>query len=277
MRRAVTWLLGCLVIGFAPLEAGDGGDRVTPFERSPHGGVVVKVLLDGHGPFRLIVDTGSTHSVITARVAAAIGARAVAQAELSTTAGSQVLPVTSVGCLQVGPVAVPILPSVVDDLPVPGEADGLMGLDVLAGRHFTIDYRHRQIVWHESGMSSGSAGPSPVDLHTIDGRLVVDAIVDGRTMPLVVDSASETLVLFGGVPVRRGVEAPAELGTLVDRRPVSVGVIATLRVGVAEQRQIRAVHLDRPPAPGGPAGLLPIHGFTRVTIDGPRRRLTVWR
>lgn len=277
MRRTVTCLLVCLVAAFGSLGAGVRGGLVTPFDTSPHGGVVVNVVLDGHGPFRMIVDTGSTHSVITSRVAAAIGAKATAQAEVSTTAGSRMLPVTSVGCLRLGPIAVPVLPTVVADLPIAGEADGLIGLDVLADQHFTIDYRRRRVIWHDSDAPAGSGDPSPVDLHTFDGRFIVDALVDGRALPLVVDSASEALVLFSVPSPRARVAAPASLGTLVDHVPVKIGAVVSLRIGSAEQHDIRAVHADRPPAPGAPAGLVPTHGFSRVTIDGPRRRLTVWK
>jgi predicted aspartyl protease len=281
MRKTVTCLLGCLVVALAPVRAGDHGEVVTRFDTSPHGGIVLPVVLDGQGPFPMILDTGSTHSVITARVAAAIGAKAVAKAELSTTAGSQMLPVTLVDCLQLGPIAVPVLPTVVGELPVAGEADGLIGLDVLADRHFTIDYRRGHVVWH--GKRASGTGREPlatggegdvVRLDVVDGRFVVDALVDGRAMSLVLDSASEVLVLFGE-PAGSRERAPTDLDTLVQRAPGNAGVVATLRIGRAEQQHIRAVHLGRPLVPGEPAGLVPIHGFSRVTIDGPRRRLKV--
>ena len=100
MRSAFASLLLCLVIVLESPSAEGRGEALTPFTPSPYGGVVVDVMLDDHGPFQMIVDTGSTHSVITTRVAAAIGARAVAQVQLSTSTGSLVLPVASDDAIQ---------------------------------------------------------------------------------------------------------------------------------------------------------------------------------
>jgi hypothetical protein len=36
----------------------------TPFELGDQGGVILAVSLNGRGPFRLLLDTGSTHSAV---------------------------------------------------------------------------------------------------------------------------------------------------------------------------------------------------------------------
>ena len=42
----------------------------TTFQLGDQGGVIVPVMLNGNGPFMMLLDTGATHSVITEDVAA---------------------------------------------------------------------------------------------------------------------------------------------------------------------------------------------------------------
>ena len=50
----------------------------TPFSLGDQGGIILDVTLNGLGPFKMLLDTGATHSAITADVAERIGARIVA-------------------------------------------------------------------------------------------------------------------------------------------------------------------------------------------------------
>ena len=256
-------------------------DVVTPFDLSARGGIVVDVQLDGRGPYRLLLDTGSTHSVLTQRVADAIGARPVAQALVSSAAGVRMAPVVAIGALMVGPVVARAMPSVVTSLPVPSEADGLLGQDVLAGQHYTIDLARRVIVWHTTACLPGvGSHAATLTMREVEGRFVVQARVGTRLLQLVLDTASEALVLFVRpedqhmTRDRPAGGAPATLTTVSGRSEVSVGA-ARLRLGAVEQEKVEVVLVPRDVEVGQPEGLLPLHGFARATVDGPRRQLVL--
>ena len=112
------------------------------------------MTVGGLGPFRFLLDTGSTHTAVTDRLATAVDAVPVARTVMRAAAGS-------VGCLVVA------LPTVVVDgvsadgltataLPQSAAAalgpgvDGVLGQDFLSRFAFTIDYRRSRIVWHDA-------------------------------------------------------------------------------------------------------------------------------
>src|SRR5687768_2863415 len=85
----------------------------TPFTLGDQGGIIIEVVLNGQGPFRMLLDTGATHSAITADVVEAIGARVVAQSNVISPAGGVLRPIVAVDSLKIGPVSVDVvLPSV---------------------------------------------------------------------------------------------------------------------------------------------------------------------
>jgi predicted aspartyl protease len=254
------WIRGGFWAAFlacASVAAAQGhtADVVTPFERSSRGGIVVDVLLDGRGPFRLLLDTGSTHTVITEQVADAIGAKAVATSMLTSSAGARMVPIVAVDRLTIGHVTLPVLPSVVPRLPVEGEADGLLGQDVLGARRYTIDYRRTTVIWHDDCSHALDLTGEVIPLEEDQGRFVVSATADADPVRLVVDTGTETLVLFGLPPWPDVVETTVR--TISGARRAAVGRIRTLRLGTVEQSGVVAVHMAVDIAPGQAEGLLP--------------------
>ena len=61
---------------------------VTQFDRQ-QSDIVLAVRLNGLGPFRMLLDTGSTHTAVSAATAEAIGAAVVAKAAVGSAAGSR--------------------------------------------------------------------------------------------------------------------------------------------------------------------------------------------
>jgi predicted aspartyl protease len=247
-------------------------DVVTPFDVTSRGGVRVDVVINDRGPFRLLLDTGSTHSILAERVARALGAQPVAQALVDSAAGARMAPVVAIDRLVLGPIDTTLFPSVVPDLPLGGEADGLLGQDVLGPRHYTIDYGRGLLTWHGRQCAPRGSPLETVPLDAVNGRFIVDASVANRPVRLVVDSGSEALVLFGSSAAG---PTAAILETASGRRRVATGRVGTLQVGTALVADVVVAYLDRGLAPGEAQGLLPLHGFGRVTINGPARTLAV--
>ena len=277
MRRWV--VLGLVLLGCQsrPLAAG----TPTPFSLAEQGGILVAVMLNGTGPFTMAIDTGANHSAIADEVAIRIGAPAIAQAMVTSSAGNRMRTLVRVQRLAFGPVAAvadaTVLPR--DALAAMGAFDGVIGQDVLAALCYTIDFDRREIAWHDEPASV--AGARAVLTMTFDyGRFLVELPHRESVLRLVPDSGAGGLVLFQGagrvlpdlIGPRGGIGV-ATFGGRIDAESVHV---RELRIGSSTLRNLPAVLVDRAanrPADGD--GLLPLHLFNRVTFDGPGRRLIV--
>jgi predicted aspartyl protease len=251
---------------------------MTVFELGDQGGIIVPVRLNDAGPFRLLLDTGATNTAITAGVAAAIGAPAVATANVISPTQSSRRTVVVVDKLELGPSPTDlVLASVVPDRSFDraGRIQGLIGQDILAHLRFTIDFRRRQLRWH-----ADEAPPHGVGLHLalVNGRFVVDLPQPDGTLRMVPDSGAGAIVLFSterrGASWLRRTGRSVEVETANGRATAMEVVLPFLQVGGRTLRDLAGVTMDRPEShPADSDGLLPVHWFDRVTFDGPRRML----
>jgi predicted aspartyl protease len=244
--------------------------------------VVVPVLVDGQGPFRFLLDTGASRSLISTDVARKVGAATVSRTRMVTAAGHSVRPVTLVQ-LQVGDVttlrvAATILATA--ELRAGGRSvDGILGQDVLARHAYTIDYRRRQIRWDEETCFPGGVR-LPLDID--DGRAVVTLpapTAAGAGLRMIPDSGADGLVLFA----RRGRLLPdvtgrevAMMRTLAGRQLVRRVLVDRLRLGNFDLVNQPAVVLEADATLSGD-GLLPLHGSSRVHVNGPAGYLVLER
>ena len=105
---------------------------VAPTRRDRIGRIWAPVYINDRGPFRLVLDTGSSHAAVNAQVAAALGIPLTDKNRvmLRGVTGSRIVPTITVdsfiiGDLQFRPARLPI---VIDAL---GGADGVLGTDGL--------------------------------------------------------------------------------------------------------------------------------------------------
>ena len=105
MRAVVLLALGLAANGSLPLAAVAERPGVTMFESSHEDAIVLAVRLNGRGPFRFLLDTGSTHSAVSARTAGVIGAPVVAKTMIGSAAGTREALVVRLDAIEVGPIA----------------------------------------------------------------------------------------------------------------------------------------------------------------------------
>ena len=271
-------VLSIVLLSLAAEAASPRPPDVTSFNVDADGGIVVSATFNHAGPFRILLDTGASHSSISDDVARAIGAPAIARSVVSSPGGDRESLIVRVDRLAVGPIVLAIEPTVVAaaDLRKAGAVDGVVGQDVLAGLRYTIDYRRRQLAWGPGeSTQDGSAG---VPLTFEDGLPVVELRQGASTLRLVADSGTSGLLLFESagrdLPAMRHDGGLVRVDSFYGSRMARSVVIDSFHVGRATFRDMPAVLL--PPA-DSPAfhgdGLLPLHIFGRVTFDGPGRRL----
>jgi hypothetical protein len=169
---------------------------VAPTRRDEIGRIWAPVMINGQGPFRLVLDTGASHSAITALVALALGIPTDRSPPviLRGVTGSATVPTIRVDTLSVGDLAVDqtILPIVPDAL---GGAEGILGSEGLTGKRIFIDFRHDKIAITYSKNERAAAGFVNVPFHSLRGSLVVvDAYIGSVRVKAIIDTGGQVTI-----------------------------------------------------------------------------------
>jgi len=113
--------------------------------------VVVPVFLNGQGPFRLLLDTGATHSILSTAVADQLKIPTSSSGALITAGGSVPVTVRVIEVVQIGPVRIGKTTIVVSDAEILRtlHVDGVIGADYLKLFRISIDYAHHVLSIHQ--------------------------------------------------------------------------------------------------------------------------------
>jgi predicted aspartyl protease len=262
-------------------------DAWQPFPRTPSGAIVVPVHVGGDRPTPFLIDTGSTRTAISASLARRLGARPVGETLVLTPSGSVKRPLAALPRIVAGasrPLAALAMIVPDADLARGIRADGILGQDVLARLVITIDYAEGRVMW---GTVSAPADAITLPTQSAGGQWVIrlprhsctDERPECRPLELIPDSGADGIVLF------RRPGAPLPFVTPLDTAAVkTVAGTRVVRRALIESADLGAVRLDGQVAsivelPSNEAltvdGLLPLHLFALVTLDGPGKRLTL--
>lgn len=166
---------------------------VAPTRRDRIGRIWAPVYINGKGPFRLVLDTGASHSGITARVAAALGIP-LDQSEpvmLRGVTGSAQVPTIRVDSLIVGDLVLrpAVLPIVLDAL---GGADGVLGTDGLQDKRIVIDFRHDLITINRSHSERAPTGFVTIPMQRSGlGLIQIKAWIGGVQVKAILDTGGQ--------------------------------------------------------------------------------------
>ena len=249
-----------------PAVAAGGTAPGVPLRIDPRGGVLVEVRVNDVGPFTFLVDTGASRSIVADDLARELQAPVVARSEVVTSVGSEMRLVVRLASVSIAPTRVSdVLAPVVHASQLsklgPG-VRGLLGQDFLSAFNYTLDYRRSRLTWDEP-LACGVAGA--VRMAETEGRFVM-ALADERGAPLrlVPDSGSEVLVLFRARRDPATAASATIAGLVSGERGATTRTLPPLRVGGVTLRHSTAYLTvrDDPHADG----LLPLHGFSRVSF-----------
>ncbi len=162
------------------------------FDLYQHHLVVTRGSIGRLNGLYLLIDTGSIPSVVDGRIARKLRL----QAEPSQlVAFGQSVPIQStvLDGFRIGPLSTGSVPAAVSDLSyLEGVGiDAIVGLDVLARRSFSIDYRTRVLRFEPTGREDWTA---PLELAW--PFLTVRMTIAGQQVRLLVDTGSSDLVLY---------------------------------------------------------------------------------
>ena len=248
------------------------------------GAIRVPVTLDGHGPFRLLLDTGSSHTTLGRELAERLGLPVVAQVRVTTPAGVEMQPVVKLGHMAIGSASLPdLMPSVVSSAELgrlePG-IDGVVGQDFLGAFDYTIDYRRKRLRF---AVEPGDPRARLPLVRAGDRSLVQLAGGDRQaTVLMVPDTGSEGFVIFereGRTAVKLDPLGPlVDVSALAMRRLARAAVLRELKVGQLTLRDQPAVIVARERTSAVEAdGLLPLHQFSSVAFNNSEAYLVVRR
>ena len=222
---------------------------VAPTRRDQIGRIWAPVLINGRGPFRLVLDTGASSSGVTAMVAMALGISTDASPHvmLRGVTGTADVPTIKVDTLTVGDLAVdsPLLPIVPDAL---GGAEGILGSEGLKNKRIFIDFRHDQISIAYSREERPGRGFLTVPFRLVHGQLIViDCKVGDVVTQAIIDTGGQTTIgnvalrnalaqhnyVSGGKPDQIvGATLAVADGTLIETPAIAMGPIQIHDYGV---------------------------------------------
>jgi predicted aspartyl protease len=169
---------------------------VAPTRRDKIGRIWAPVMINGRGPFRLVLDTGASRSAVNAQVAAALGIApdATRPVLLRGVTGIVEVPTIRVDSFSVGDAIVTpaVLPIVADAL---GGADGVLGTEAFADKRVYIDFRHDLITITHSRAIRAPPGFISVPLErSAAGLLIVYAHVGGVRVHAIIDTGGQSTI-----------------------------------------------------------------------------------
>ena len=186
---------------------------VAPTRRDRIGRIWAPVLINGHGPFRLVLDTGASRSGVNAQVAQALGVptdRSPPILLLGVTGRSTVPTILvdnlTVGDLMLHPVTLPIVNDAL------GGAEGVLGIEGLADKRVYIDFDHDLITIRRSHNERAPPGFLTIPiLRSKQGLIMVDARVGGIPVKAVLDTGGQSSI--GNLAMREALAKRERSGT----------------------------------------------------------------
>lgn len=155
------------------------------------GRIMAPVMINGSGPFRLIVDTGANTSTISTRVADELGIAYGAEATvmLNGVTGSAVVPTAEIELLQSGALVLKDLRVVVLTAEMMDSADGILGMAGLSDRLLMVDFKRGRVSIERSKRVESRLIRVPAQRMS-SGLLVARAKVDGISAVAVIDTGA---------------------------------------------------------------------------------------
>jgi predicted aspartyl protease len=163
-----------------PVAADTGPEFATPTTMDRIGRIVAPVMINGRGPFKMMVDTGANRSLITTTVADSLGIDYLSapQVTMNGVTGSAVVPAVLIERLEAGALVfeglqVPVLPP-----HLVGDMDGILGIAGLREQRLVVDFDRDRVT-----ISSGKLwddGLLRIDAHRVAGGLLAAKARVGR-------------------------------------------------------------------------------------------------
>jgi predicted aspartyl protease len=272
-------LICVLTLSIPPVfvDADDDELGSVPFRLRDASDIVLPVTVGGRRSYRFLLDTGSSRSAVTDRVAEVQRLAADGRTVVMTPAGRVSRSLVTVA-VEIGHTQATLQAMVLPAADLGRDLDGIIGSDLLATRAFTIDYVRRRVSFDaRGGLDRGTSLPLT---HGSNGFLVTLPVrARGHALRFIPDTGTASFVLFA----RAGQELPritplasSPLRTVTGIRVGRAVLLEQLDIGDIRVRdQVAMLMNGSTDNARFSDGLLPLHLFALVTLDGPGGLLTI--
>ena len=263
---------------------------VAPTLRDRIGRIWAPVLINGKGPFRLVLDTGASHSAITSRVADSLGVVAESDSILVRgVTGSAVVPAVRVERMEVGDLLIEpsILPIVAD---VFGGAEGVLGREGLPDKRIFADFGRDRLIISRSHREKAQAGFISVPLKLMRGGLLTAEVRVGSIRAhAIIDTGGQQTV--GNLALREalmrrppkdavsqdivGVTLDLQHGDTIAAPPIEIGSLLLRQVRVTFVDMFLFEHLQLTHEPTLMVGMDVLGSFDVLIIDYSMREMQI--
>jgi predicted aspartyl protease len=166
----------------------------SPTRKDRVGRILAPVMINGQGPFRLIVDTGASYSSVSPQLAQTLGLVPSADSPflVNGITGSAIVPSVPIDILQVGDLSFRSIRLPVIWAPVMAGADGILGAAGLREERIMVEFTRNRVTISRS--SHGLAPRGFQRVHALlmsNGLLTLEVRVGGVRARAVVDTGAE--------------------------------------------------------------------------------------
>ncbi len=282
MPRAAAWL--CLLAASSCLAA--RAAPAIPADQDRAARMTIPVMVNGHGPFSFVVDTGADRTVISRSLATRLRLPAGADVRLHDTAGSAQVHTAVLDSLSFGERGVHGVEAAVLEAANIG-ADGMLGIDSLHDQRVLMDFGARTFAASASQPWAELANAIVVHGRSRFGQLVlVDAQADGQRVFVILDSGAQNTL--GNAALQRLMSSAAAarrpptndvISVTGGSTPARTNRIAAISLGGIELRGVPIAYADLETfrqfglrdKPAMLLGMDVLRLFRSVSVDFPRR------
>ncbi len=186
-----------------------------PTTRDHIGRVLVPVTINGHGPFRFIVDTGANHSTIAPRTVQLLGLTPTQETpfHVDGITGDAQAAFVKVDVMQTGDLTIDGAALPVVWAPVMAGADGILGAAGLTEKSLLIDFQrnHVEIAHHVQSLTRTDS----IKIHALrltHGLITLDTLIGGVRTCAILDTGSERTL--GNLALRDALKPQRKLGAV---------------------------------------------------------------
>jgi predicted aspartyl protease len=268
-RQAVTgFVVGLLILSVVPPSLADSSIEFKLYRKQL---VVVPVLLNGQGPFELMLDTGSTRTIVDQALAQELGLQMVDRSLVTTITGSQAIPRADLARLEIGSHPAENLRVLLIDMSriphMSKKIRGVIGQDVLSQFNFVLNYRKRRIEFEVPSRDPFIRG-TRLPYEPERRRIVIPVTTasnDDVAAKLVLDTGIASLVVFHPPSPRLKLDITqngartVSLSSHTGSRFMKTGKVKSIRLGEETLRDLPVTLVQKKDALQGRTedGLLP--------------------
>jgi len=241
------------------VDSSPGPMFATPTQLDRIGRIVAPVMINGQGPFRMVVDTGASRTTISPELVKLLGLELDPQKTitLNGVTGAAEVPVVTIERLQAGDFIVSSTDAPIVRAPIMAGADGILGVAGFTTERIIVDFKRDRIEISRSrprSRSSTSLTTVPAKRVT-GGLLAIDAQVGLVRTKVIIDTGGErtlgNLALREALLKRKRIKVfdgdvrhTAIYGATMDMRQGEVAYAPTIKIGDVSLTDVSVVFGD---------------------------------